>query len=237
MRVKVFVSFSGAGHSWETIEGIFLRAGRPDLASRGRDFASFYTAWYAGESAELDALRSELREAGIDWSERREHLYTDRELAAFPFLRLRITRAEQGMGGPEYGTTFDLSAGCTECGSGAVQTSELVLKPSELPTRAHILETLGGEFLASPKIAEALAAARVSGLELRATRSCRSGRVRDLPDVAATWELFGNSGLRTPLQKSHFAQPLLLVRPRVMHILRSAGARHIAFDPVRFAAG
>jgi hypothetical protein len=55
-----------------------------------------------------------------------------------------------------------------------------------------------------------------------------------LPDVTTTYECFGKSGLRQPLAKSHFAQPMLLVKPRFREILAAHKVRGAQFEPVRF---
>jgi hypothetical protein len=54
----------------------------------------------------------------------------------------------------------------------------------------------------------------------------------DLPDVVHTYEHFGNSVLREPFKDSHFAQPLLLVKPKVFKVLRQQKVRGLAFVPV-----
>jgi len=51
-----------------------------------------------------------------------------------------------------------------------------------------------------------------------------------LPDIVRTWELFGNSVLRQPLSASHFAYPLILVKPRVYRLLNDV--KGTAFVPV-----
>jgi len=54
----------------------------------------------------------------------------------------------------------------------------------------------------------------------------------DVPDVSHTYEYFGLSVLREPLAKSHFAQPLPIVRGSVYARLTAAGARDVAGYPV-----
>jgi hypothetical protein len=41
-----------------------------------------------------------------------------------------------------------------------------------------------------------------------------------LPDIVETYELFGNSVLRQPVSASHFARPLILVKPSVYQLLK-----------------
>lgn len=53
-----------------------------------------------------------------------------------------------------------------------------------------------------------------------------------IPDAALTFEHFGWSGLREPLAESHFASPLLLIKPAVIAALRAARVRLLQFYPV-----
>lgn len=58
-----------------------------------------------------------------------------------------------------------------------------------------------------------------------------------LPDVALTWEAYGNSWLEPPseryLEGARIAQPLVLVSTRVVTLLRGLQLRHLEFEPVR----
>jgi hypothetical protein len=83
------------------------------------------------------------------------------------------------MGGPTYGTEYDLSEVCPRCGTGARQTTALTLDRSELPTDLDLFETLDGEILASPSLRTALEGAGLSGLELRQAIDHRDGGALD----------------------------------------------------------
>jgi len=115
----------------------------------------------------LHKLRDLLTREGIKWSERKEFSYTVRELRRFPLLGIGMGGGTLLNVGPEFGTTYDLSTGCPECGTGAVQTSPLMIGLSELPKRRPVCQTCLGHDLVGPSVAEALRAARVTGLELR----------------------------------------------------------------------
>jgi hypothetical protein len=52
--------------------------------------------------------------------------------------------------------------------------------------------------------------------------------VAGVPDVSHTYERFGRSGLVEPFAKSHFAQPLPIVRRHVYERLIGSGAQEIA---------
>lgn len=53
-----------------------------------------------------------------------------------------------------------------------------------------------------------------------------------LPDFLSTWEHFGLSRLAEPIEDSAFAQPLLVVKPRVVKMLKDLKVRGLLFDPV-----
>lgn len=53
-----------------------------------------------------------------------------------------------------------------------------------------------------------------------------------LPPVVATWERFGNSQLRFPIEESHFAPPLIIVKQKIYQILRSLRLRGLDFTPI-----
>jgi hypothetical protein len=58
-------------------------------------------------------------------------------------------------------------------------------------------------------------------------------RLDDLSDIVRTSEHFGNSVLRDPFDESHFALPLLIVRPRIADVLKRHSVRAVAYDAVR----
>ena len=287
MKTKVYVSFNNHGRPWSRIREILEAARCHDLVEEGPSVFG-YGAKFLEPSPELARLRAELTKEGLSWGETREHVYTPSELKKAPLLWLSVTTAPKGMGGPTYGTQYDLSHACPQCGTGAVQTSPLILKASEIPKKGAIFQTLDSDILVSPDLARALRDAGVTGLELREARSYKTGEPLpwlqlisttelppmapatkgflredpcprcgrdgyfgsrevplepvysrgqvapdDLPDVVHTYEHFGNSGLRNPLENSHFAQPLLLVKPMVMEIFRQENVRGVHFDPVK----
>jgi hypothetical protein len=56
--------------------------------------------------------------------------------------------------------------------------------------------------------------------------------LEDVPDLVSTWEHFGRSKLVEPFEESVFAQPLLLVKSRVVELLQKLKIRALKFDPV-----
>jgi len=247
-----------------------------------------------GDPCFQDLLRL-LHSTKLDWSERHEHLYTNAELRRFPLLILRIVRKSIDGGGPEHNTEYDVSAACPRCGTGAVQTSPLMVPLSELPKGGSVCRTHRGHVLVASELAEALRHAAVSGIELRQARLYQNnepldwwqiistytmprmspktmGIVRDtdpgwgcpvcgrdcygetmdppteiiydrcqadpaaLPDVVQTWECFGRSMLHDDPQRHlirGFAQPMILVKPKVLDILRERKVTSVCFSPVR----
>jgi hypothetical protein len=268
------------------------RAVREALAAAGVTSAEsadgFWRISLDGESPELPRVLQELREAGIEYFHRREHVYTDDELASFPLLSLFVTSEERGLGGPSYGTTFDLGEACPACGTGARQTSPLLLDAADTPRRGDLFQTLDGEILVSPRVAEALDGANLGAVSLKQARDHRTGapipwhqllvvhelppwhpdsvgfereepcpecrrdgyfhgvgypfelvyaatELDEAPDVAWTYERFGNSKLREDVSESHFAAPQLLVSPHFREVLVQAGVGEVDFLPVRAA--
>lgn len=57
--------------------------------------------------------------------------------------------------------------------------------------------------------------------------------VESLPDCVHTYECFGKSGIAEPFENSHFAHPLLLVKPKVFDVFREHKVRGAEFVPVR----
>jgi len=245
-----------------------------------------------GEDPDYEKMfQAVLESEGVSWSVIRiEHRYTDKELRGFPLLSLSVDRAEIDPWGPNYGTTYDLSQGCTACGTGAVQTSPFFAPRSSLPKTGLVCDS-GTEKLVATPLAAALRAAHVTGLELRQVQSSRDhnplpwwqiileytmpkmspatrGVIRgdpppcphcqrdghyetlrepqeivydrndvvpdNIPDVVQSWEHFGQSWIdKEDFRRSRFAEPLVLVKPRVFDIFRRLKVRGARFDPVR----
>ena len=101
-----------------------------------------------------------------------------------------VKRTPKGYGGTTlYGNTYDLSEACPRCGTGATRTSPLMLKKSDLPRGAGLIQTGQGETLASRDIADSLAAADVSALDLGEVRAWRSGDPLQWVEFASTYQM------------------------------------------------
>ncbi len=178
MRTKVYVSFNSGAGRWLEVQKLFLRTGCAEFLPVEPGWGNNYGVTLDSGDPRLQQLRhglKELEKSGFIWSERQDEVYSDQELVTFPAIWLSVNRAPQGNGGPTYGTTYDLSKACPVCGTGAVQTSPLVLKASELkvPKSRDVFETLDGEIMISPRVAEAFKKASVSGVDLRLAVSHR----------------------------------------------------------------
>lgn len=98
------------------------------------------------------------------WQVRRR--YSQRELQSAELLWMRVRPFFEPTG-EECGTLYDESQACTSCGAGARQVSELHLDLKRIPKSRDIAQTLGGEFVVSSKLAEALLTHGITGMELR----------------------------------------------------------------------
>lgn len=244
----------------------------------------------------LDVLRATLVRENIHWIERIHEVYTDAELRTYPMLGLDCARASIDEGGPQRGVEYDLSAGCPRCGTGAIQTSPLLVWAGKLPKHRWLCSTHRGHLLVRDDLAEAMDAAGVGGAELRQVRSvgrkallpwrqilpeftmprmsrhstnlgretapgwgcpvcerdmhvalhCRPLDIaydrsavapETLPDIVQTWECFGRSVLHDDPKRGlirGFAQPNILVKPRVFELFRELNVKEAGFRPVRF---
>ncbi|HEX5753689.1 MAG TPA: hypothetical protein VFZ09_46295 [Archangium sp.] len=98
------------------------------------------------------------------WQVRRR--YSQRELQSAELLWMRVRPFFEPTG-EECGTRYDESQACATCGSGARQVSELRLDLKRIPKGRDIAQTLGGELVVSSRLAEALRAHGITGMELR----------------------------------------------------------------------
>lgn len=175
MREIVYVGLNFPPEAWPRAQELFRAMGRADLAQQGRK-PSGYVLKFESE-LEFRRFQSKLRTLDPDPFVRRERIYTEAELQRASLLHLVVTRAPKADGGPRHGTEYDLTNACPRCGTGAVQTSPLVLKRSETPRPgADLFETLSGEVLISEDLAGVWDAAGIGGAELRGAVSHRDGQ-------------------------------------------------------------
>lgn len=89
--------------------------------------------WVTLEEADsrVPVLLQLLGQHGADWSEWHRDSYTEEELDSARLLLMHPNRQCEIDGGAKWGTTYDLSAGCPACGTGARQTSAVFVDGSE----------------------------------------------------------------------------------------------------------
>lgn len=190
MRERTVLIFNFPSAQWRQAQELFRRIGREDLArAPKRPFG--YT--FVFESvAKLEEFYANARALGFGEDlgfARRERLYTKPELQAAPLLCLIVRTAPKGLGGPSCGTQYDLSQACPMCGTGAIQTSPLILKASEVPKKGIIFQTMHSEILVALTFAKVLKEARLSGLEFRQAQSFRERKPLPWLQLLAKQEL------------------------------------------------
>jgi len=159
---------------WVRARQFLLAVGRPDLA-RAPQNPFGYTLRLGGEDellqfkavAELFDFTKNIGLIG------RENRYSSREMTAAAFLSVRYTRRARGLGGPEAGTRYDYETGCLCCGTGARQTSELLIK-GKLPEQLGLVQTETGEWLLSQELANRMTDC-LRGVELRPVLAKKTG--------------------------------------------------------------
>jgi len=178
VRVRYYISFNEGRAGYPRVLRLAQKVGC-DEGLKGPDkfFCGFFGYTFESDDPRLELLRDALRDAGIAWSERIEHVYADDELCGAALLWLTVSRAPMCCHEIRTGTTYDLSVACPACGTGAVQTSPLVIRRGRLPKKADICDAGWGcgPILVSTRIADSLRKAGLSGAELRQARACRTG--------------------------------------------------------------
>jgi hypothetical protein len=247
-----------------------------------------YTMTIDDDLLGAERLRDLLRRHGVETFLHQERVVTETDVAAAPMLVLFVDRAEQGYGGPRYGTEFDLENACENCGTGALPVGDVVLKKGDVPRAGDVFRTYDGELFVSDPVRERLIGEGVGGADFHTVRAAHGGErlpwsqlvapfvlppidteasgglphengcpacgrdgwfetakaplelrydlsrdeFAEVPDMASTWECIGVSQLREPFSESVFAQPLLLVKPRIVDVLRPMKIRALKFVPI-----
>lgn len=175
MKRRILVNFNATCLGYEQLATVLDTLNcRKGLKEKGNILGNYYESWFDSEDPRLAGLRSGLEELGIRWSERIEHTYSDTELRRFPYLFLMIEREALEHHSPFYGTEYDMSAACSRCGTGAVQTSPLRIPLTGLPKKGLLCKGPSWEVLVGESLAEALGSAALRGVELRQARFYRN---------------------------------------------------------------
>jgi hypothetical protein len=116
-----------------------------------------------------ERFQAVLQSKGATWSlVRFEHVYTDDELRSFPLLQFSMARNPIGSHrSPHYGTTYDFANACSDCGTGAVQTSPLILPAAAFSRKGDLCAGPSSEKLVGHRIQNSLVDANATGMELR----------------------------------------------------------------------
>ncbi len=166
------------------------------------------TPWYEfvfWDEASFVAFNTEAASLGLrDPLYRKELVHSRREIREAPLLRLSLMTAERGDSRPCGGTKYDFSRACLACGTGAVQTSPAMLRRSELryDRKCEIFQTFT-HFFVSPRLAEGLREAGVSGLELRQAVNIADGSPLPWHQIIASTTLPPLSDLTSGTKRSN----------------------------------
>jgi len=294
VKTRIYISFNEGRANYVMVRDLLRAIGCGEKGLSGQEslLCGLFGRMFYANDPKLDRLRTALREACIQWSERVEHIYSYEELLKFPLLKLGVDRYPILSGGPENGTEYDTSGACPRCGTGAVQTSAMMVAFKR--KTGQLCATARGHILVSSELADAFRAEVITGVELRQVRYHRNneplpwwqiistyempkfgpetkhmGRDTDpgwgcpvcqrdmhvniskepteivydrrevdpdqLPDVVHTWECFGRSVIKDdPVRHliQGFAEPLTLVKPRIMVLMRKLKVRRATFSPI-----
>jgi len=144
---------------------------------------------FDAEDPRLKQLRTLLESERLDCLERIHDVYTYAELHTFPLLLLGFDGEPIISGAPRYGTTHDLSHACPKCGTGAVQTSPLMVDFTELRKKRRLCEAVNGGILICDEVADAFRAEHISGVELRQVRFYRNNEPLPWWQIISTYEM------------------------------------------------
>lgn len=224
---------------------------------------------------------------------RRKNVYTEEERQNARLLFVSSWVMYQASAGLGYGTTYDLSNACKQCGTGVRQTSPLVIANDDERNleKMHIAASLHGELLVHDVLGEKLAQANLTGfnlwrvyakrksgpnVELRREQIfaenvlppmapastldrsevcpvCQRGHfhfladtpprivyraedLKNIQDVNLTWEWFTSFGTipEDAVERGMWPDPLLLVTPKVMNLLRGKTKKEKKYEGVSF---
>lgn len=170
MKRLVTLTFNVGPEQYDGFRSMLQRLGCVEGWAKSELLRGLFQHAFDADDQRLHRIRDLLHHEGIVSVESVEHHYAENELRAFPLLALVVTR-EIKIGGPQYGTEYDLTTGCRECGAGATQCSPLILPRSALPKSGQICKGYRGEVLTSGRLADAIRTAKCVGVELRQASS------------------------------------------------------------------
>jgi hypothetical protein len=176
MKVRVSISFNEGRKKIAYVRSLLAAINCEDgLAGEDSFLCGLYGHMFDADDPRLKSLRDTLRSEGFRWTENIVHEYTDTELRQFPLLWVSLDLDPVGLErSTGFETQYDLSMACPRCGTGARQTSPLMLPLNQLPKKGDLILGPRFKFLAGPRLRQALIDADVTGLELRQALSHRN---------------------------------------------------------------
>ena len=127
--------------------------------------------WVTLENEDPRVLRllGLLQVQGASWLTVHEDRFTEAEMRGARLLVMQSNGECEIDGGVEWGTTYDLAKGCPACGTGAPQTSALLLNGEQIARLEgqHAAATYHWHHLVDERIATELTRIGATGLELR----------------------------------------------------------------------
>ncbi|HEY3042416.1 MAG TPA: hypothetical protein VGJ39_00220 [Vicinamibacterales bacterium] len=116
------------------------------------------------DDARFPALLAALQEQGATPLIRAERRYSDSELAAFPWLLLRVTTAGLA-GGVNLGQPYDYTRACSTCGAGAEPIPPLLAALGSMGRKAIDRTAHDGHVIVTRQLADAIEAEGLTGVE------------------------------------------------------------------------
>lgn len=188
MKQFTFVHFAYSGRTTLEIRRLFQAAGFEADEYDAVDFLKNADTRRPSDDPRLKQLLRNLHEAGIEASFREEIEYEPEDLYGAELLLMRVARNPRGTAGPEYGTEYDLSTGCSACKTGARQISPLRLGPKEIPKKPGIWPISRGGIILDEGLAHELQIVIKSACGLRQCEDRQTHRKlpwwQILPDLA-----------------------------------------------------
>jgi len=135
----------------------------------------------------------------VEWFEDRWDEYTDEDFEAAPLIKVADTFEIDVLGGPRFGTDYDLSTACPTCGAGMRQTSAYVLDGTSKDSMPKLGQFRAvdsySEILVDDRLAETLESAGLSGLSFRSVYA----RQKDMRQIELPWRQLWASHTLPPM--------------------------------------
>lgn len=159
----------------------------------------------------------------------RGDIYTEEDRQNAPLLELGAGGDYDNVviAGPHNGTTYDVSKACKQCGTGARQTSGVIIRVEDVRCieKTRVAFTYHGDFLVQDVDGEKLVNAKFTGFNLWPIQSVR----KDGTKVELRREQVLIEKVMPPMAPSS-----LLDRSEVCPVCQRGRFNYISFDPTRF---